>query len=154
MQRETLPPVCIQLAGARAIACAHATIPPASIPRVFANHLDKVYDAARKGICELDGQNIFVYRKAGGGNVDVQFGVGARNPFAAVGEVTYANLPTGRVATATHWGDYSRIGEAHAAVTAWCHEHGHALEGTSWEIYGHWNDDPAKRRTDVYYLLA
>jgi hypothetical protein len=23
----------------------------------------------------------------------------------------------------------------------------------SWELYGHWEDDPAKLRTDVFYLL-
>ena len=25
--------------------------------------------------------------------------------------------------------------------------------GVNWEVYGDWDDDPAKRRTDVYFLL-
>jgi len=25
--------------------------------------------------------------------------------------------------------------------------------GPNWEIYGHWTDDPAQLRTDVFYLL-
>jgi hypothetical protein len=25
--------------------------------------------------------------------------------------------------------------------------------GTSWDVYGDWEEDPAKRRTDVYFLL-
>jgi hypothetical protein len=25
--------------------------------------------------------------------------------------------------------------------------------GTNWEVYGDWDDDPARRRTDVYFLL-
>jgi hypothetical protein len=47
----------------------------------------------------------------------------------------------------------SRMGDAHAAVIAWCRANGRALTGTRWEIYGHWSDDPARVRTDVFYLL-
>ncbi len=25
---------------------------------------------------------------------------------------------------------------------------------TSWEVYGHWSEDPAQLRTDVFYLLS
>ena len=28
------------------------------------------------------------------------------------------------------------------------------LAGPCWEVYGDWHDDPAKRRTDMYHLLA
>jgi hypothetical protein len=52
-----------------------------------------------------------------------------------------------------HLGPYNRLGEAHAAIRKWCADHGHALTGVSWEIYGHWTDDPAQLRTDVFYLL-
>jgi effector-binding domain-containing protein len=75
-------------------------------------------------------------------------------PFEAAGAVRYANLPAGRVATTTHWGDYGRLGEAHAAVIAWCRAHGHALAGPRWEVYGHVSPNDAQPRTDVYYLLA
>jgi len=34
-----------------------------------------------------------------------------------------------------------------------CDENGRVRGGTRWEIYGHWDDDPAKRRTDVFYVL-
>ena len=57
------------------------------------------------------------------------------------------------VATAAHYGPYSRLGDAHAAVRQWCAAQGHALVGPFWEIYGHWTDDPAQLRTDVCYLL-
>ena len=33
-------------------------------------------------------------------------------------------------------------------------EHGHALAGRCWEIYGDWEEDVAKRRTDVCHLIA
>jgi hypothetical protein len=28
------------------------------------------------------------------------------------------------------------------------------LAGPCWELYGEWHDDPARRRTDMYHLLA
>jgi hypothetical protein len=31
---------------------------------------------------------------------------------------------------------------------------GRAQAGVNWEVYGDWDDDPAKRRTDVHALLA
>jgi len=30
---------------------------------------------------------------------------------------------------------------------------GAAQPGVSWEVYGDWDDDPAKVRTDIYFLL-
>ena len=59
----------------------------------------------------------------------------------------------GRAAAIVHFGEYSQLGMAHSSVTRWCAEHGNALEGTSFEVYGHHEEDVQKRRTDVYYLL-
>jgi effector-binding domain-containing protein len=58
------------------------------------------------------------------------------------------------IATTAHWGSYARLGAAHRAVIEWCRVHGHRLAGSRWEVYGHWTEDEAKLRTDVYYLLA
>jgi effector-binding domain-containing protein len=132
----------------------HARLPARRIPAVFAMYLDQVYAAARDGLIHIDGQNIFVYRKPDqSDDLDVDFGVGATRPFTAAGSVQYSELPVGEVATTTHWGDYSQLGAAHAAVIAWCRANRRELAGTSWEVYGHWSDDPARRRTDVFYLL-
>jgi effector-binding domain-containing protein len=79
--------------------------------------------------------------------------VGAVTMFAAVGAVEPLQTPHGVAAMTTHWGDYGRLGEAHAAVVAWCRAHGRTLAGPSWEVYGHWDADPARLRTDIYYLL-
>lgn len=53
----------------------------------------------------------------------------------------------------THVGDYRALPEANAAIQAWCRAHGRQPAGPSWDVHGHWNDDPAKLRTDVYYFL-
>ena len=146
--------VSVQVALPRVIAAVRVRLPMARVPAVFGEHLNKVYDAARNGAVRLDGQNIFVYRNTGApGEVDVEFGVGALAPFTAVGPVVCSSLPTGEVATTTHRGDYSRLGDAHSAVIAWCKANGRTPNGTRWEIYGHWTDDTSQLRTDVCYLL-
>ncbi len=148
------PAVSEQTAPARGIAAVHARLAAERVPAAFAAYLDQVYAAARDGAVALDGQNIFLYRGGADGEVEVDFGVGVAAPFPAAGPVRYAELPAGRVATATHWGDYGRLGETHAAVIAWCREQGRALAGPRWEVYGHWSPGDAQPRTDVCYLLA
>ena len=145
--------VSLQVARSRAIAAVRARLPVGRVGALFANYLNQVYAAAKEGIVQLDGQNIFVYHDAGQpGELDVEFGVGVTAPFSSAGPVQYSELPVGEVATTTHWRDYALAG-AHDAVAAWCRSHNRALSGTSWEVYGHWSDDPAKVRTDIYYLL-
>ena len=145
----------MQCAAPRSIAAVQARLPAPRIPAVFANYLDQVYAAARAGAVQLDGQNIFVYRNAPdqADRVDVEFGVGIKSPFAPVGNVRPIQLPVGEVAATTHWGAYSGLGAAHGAVTAWCRTRGRDLAGPRWEVYGHWTEVEAQRRTDVYYLL-
>ena len=58
--------------------------------------------------------------------------------------------PSGLAAMTTHHGDYGRMGEANAAILAWCKANNRTLAGPSWEVYGHWTADPAQLRTDVY----
>jgi effector-binding domain-containing protein len=146
--------VSVQRVAPRAIACVRARVQVSRIPAEFGMYLNQVYAAARAGHIAIDGQNIFSYRGTGDPAVlDAEFGVGAKTPFADVGNVVYSQLPGGEVATTTHWGDYSKLGAAHTAVTEWCRANNRRKEGTSWEIYGHMGPDPTKTRTDVYYLL-
>jgi effector-binding domain-containing protein len=148
--------VSLQRSTARTLAAVRARLPVQQVKAVFRTYLDQVYAAGRAGVVKLDGQNVFVYQRVAdqAENADVSFGVGADAPFAAIGNVRPIELPIGEVATTTHWGEYSRLGAAHDAVVEWCRSNGRRLSGTSWEVYGHWTDDPTKLRTDVYYLLG
>lgn len=139
----------------RPIAAVLARLPRSRIAAEFRTHLDQVYAAARSGAVRLDGQNVFVYRDVPGapGEFDVDFGVGVVGACAATGNVVCTATPGGRVATTTHVGDYAKLGDAHAAVVAWCRAHGHALAGTRWEVYGHWQEGVTPR-TDIHLLLA
>lgn len=89
--------------------------------------------------------------------IDLEVGVELHGPYTGHGEVVASTLPSGTVATVTHFGPYNRLADAHHAIRDWCSKQGHTLAGTNWEIYGHWedawNNDPSKIRTDVHYLL-
>lgn len=138
----------------RLVAGVRAQVPRGRVGQEFGAHLDQVYAAARAGTVALDGQNIFIYRECHGDLLTVDFGVGARTPFEAAGPVVPCHTPGGVVAMTTHHGDYAGLGAANAAIKAWCMANGRTLAGPSWEVYGHWSDDPAQLQAEVYWLLA
>ena len=140
-------------APARWVAGVRAQVRLGQVAREFSRYLDQVYAAARAGHLKVDGQNIFVHRARNGDEVTVDFCVGTAAPFEPVGTVTSLATPSGPAAMTTHHGDYGRIGEANAAILAWCNAHGRRPAGPSWEVYGHWAPDPAKLVTEIYYLL-
>ena len=90
--------------------------------------------------------------------INLEVGVELPAPFAGAGDVIGSATPAGTVATTTHYGPYGQLHMAYRALHEWCANHGHALAGPCWEVYGHWldewNDDPTKIRTDVHFLLA
>lgn len=141
------------IATPRPVAGVRAQVPRGRVAQEFGRHLDQVYAAARAGAVRLDGQNIFIYRAATADLLMVEFCVGVTAPFTTVGAVVPLVTPHGVAAMTTHHGDYARLGEANAAILAWCHAHDRLRAGPSWEVYGHWHDDPAQLRTEVYYLL-
>jgi effector-binding domain-containing protein len=96
------------------------------------------------------GRNLALYLDC---EMNLEIGVEVAQPFPGNGEVVCSSTPAGLVATVAHLGPYNRLGEAHAALHTWCADHGHSLAGPSWEVYGHWEDDPAKLRTDIFYLV-
>jgi effector-binding domain-containing protein len=84
-------------------------------------------------------------------NLDV--GVEIDASFNGSSAVLRSATPAGPVLTTVHFGPYGRLGEAHQAIRDWSARQHYRLAGPNWEIYGHWNDDPAQLRTDVFYLL-
>lgn len=99
-----------------------------------------------------DGHNVAIYWNAKGeGSIEV--GVQVVKRFEDTETVVCSSTPAGRAAMTTHFGEYSELGHAHDAVRAWCKQNSHELAGLFWEVYGDWDDDPVKRRTDVFYLL-
>ena len=139
--------------AARPVAGVRAQVRRGHVAKEFDRHLSQVYAAARAGHIHVDGQNVFIYRAATPEQLTVDFCVGVTAPFAAIGEVMPLETPHGVAAMTTHRGEYGRLGEANAAILSWCRANGRAIAGPSWEVYGHWHNDPAQLQTDVYYLL-
>jgi hypothetical protein len=112
-----------------------------------------------------DGHNVAIYHPQGHpqghrqvhpltADVSVELGVQIVQRFDATASVVCSTTPAGTVAMTTHLGPYAQLGAAHEAVLSWCARSARSITGVRWEIYGDWDDDPAKLRTDVYWQLA
>lgn len=125
------------------------------LPGQIRGYFDIVWPVIRAGKATKagHGHNVAVYRNASKQGVDVECGVQVAGKFDKAGEVECREMPLGEAVTAVHFGPYDRLGEAHDRVTAWIRNSDRKFSGVSWEIYGDWDDDPAKVRTDVFYLL-
>lgn len=88
------------------------------------------------------------------GVINLEVGVEIPDGFSGDGNVYLSKTPAGPVARTTHLGPYHLLGGAHRAIHDWCALNGRVPSGPSWEIYGHWTDDPAKLQTDIFYLLS
>jgi effector-binding domain-containing protein len=120
------------------------------LSRVVPAACGEVWNFIRANGIRNPGRHVAVYLDC---KMNIEVGAEVPGPFVSDGNVVASSIPAGRAATTTHMGPYQKLGDAHNAVQAFCKEHGHALAGVSWEIYGHWTDEPAKLRTDVYWLL-
>lgn len=125
-------------------------------PTVWGPLLDQVYGfvRSRTDLATGDGaelwQNVMLYKDD---RPDVEVGVLVSGVFQPEQPVIASELPGGEVATATHRGDYARLGVTHDAVREHVASHGRELAGPRWEIYGHWRPDPSELETEVFWLL-
>ena len=126
-------------------------------PDVCRPLLDEVYGFVRGREAELSPEqgpevwrNAFLYLDD---RPTVEIGVLVSRPFEPHGRVVPSQLPGGEVATAVHRGDYAELGRTHEAVGEFIEAQGLVRVGPSWEIYGHWREDPSELETEVYYLV-
>jgi effector-binding domain-containing protein len=128
---------------------------PQQLAKVVPEACGLVWNVLRAQQVSGAGRHVAVYLDD---KINVEVGVELDSPFAGHGEVVRSMTPAGPVAATTHFGPYGQLHAAHEAIRLWCGRNGHTLAGPSWELYGHWEDewnrDPAKIRTDVFYLLA
>jgi effector-binding domain-containing protein len=117
---------------------------PANLPARIRALFDELY----AGLKERGGLNIVFYPGTGGpGEFDIECGVQMQSG-------GNSSTPAGLVATTTYFGPYDQMRPAHQAIHQWARDNGRTLAGPSWEVYGHWTEDSAKLRTDIFYLLA
>ena len=127
------------------------TAPQSQLSRVVPDACGVVWNFIRTHEVTPRGRNVAVYLN---GKIDMEIGVEVCAHAAGESEVILSATPAGTAATATHWGDYRALHLAHDAIRDWCTANQYTPTGPSWEIYGHMGDDPAKVRTDVFYLVA
>jgi effector-binding domain-containing protein len=139
------------------IAVVRRRVAPGELSKVVPEACGLVWKTVKAAQVKDAGRHVAVYRDAGGGLLDMEVGVEVGTAFPGRDEVVGSVLSAGDAATATHFGPYRKLGEAHQAIRRWCAEQGRTLAGANWELYGHWldewNNDPSKIRTDIYYLL-
>jgi effector-binding domain-containing protein len=126
-------------------------------PDVWRPLLDEVYGFVRGREAELSPErgpevwrSAFLYLDD---RPTVEIGVLVSRPFEPHGRVVPSRLPGGDVVTAIHRGDYAELGRTHGAVGEFIEAQGLVRVGPSWEIYGHWREDPSELETEVYYLV-
>jgi effector-binding domain-containing protein len=148
------PAVIVKTVEPTPTAVVAATTTWAEFPKVWGPMLDAVWSflrgAAPQGL-HGHGHNVMLYKDD---VPNVEVGVQVNGPFDPVGEVVPSLLPGGLVATATHTGPVTSIGDTHAAVREWAGAAGHRLAGSHWEIYG--DPDPATGdfAVEVVWLLV
>jgi effector-binding domain-containing protein len=125
------------------IAAARGPLVKGQVAATMLALLGQAWGMVRKSGIKTDGQSVAIYRSD-------MIEAGPRllekiNDCVAT--------PSGLAVMTIHMGPYELLGNAHGAIREWCAANGHALEGTNWEVYGHHEEDPARRRTDVFYLL-
>ena len=113
----------------------------------LAHNIRKLFDQFYSRFKGKGGLNIVFYP---GWSENSEFEIGCGVLVESGGNAT---TPAGLVATTTYFGPYEKMHPAHRAIHEWARQNGRKL-GPSWEVYGHWNDDPAKRRTDIHYLVG
>jgi effector-binding domain-containing protein len=148
--------ITVEVAHPLTLAAVRSTVPASGIATAWKPALDKVWAFLRMNHILNSGQNVFFYHhpERSGDAMNIDFGVQVSYRFDDVGDVMCVETPSGEVAQAVHIGPYDRLREAHTAIHRWCEANKRPIASSSWEIYGHWNDDPEKLVTTIRYLLA
>jgi effector-binding domain-containing protein len=135
--------VQIKQVPSQPIAIVRGTATKANLPTRIRELFDQFY-AGFKG---KGGLNIVLYPGSVAGEFEIACGV-------QLDQGGNASTPEGTVATTVYMGPYDQMRLAHLAIHKSVSDNGRQLAGPSWEVYGHWSDDPSKLRTDIFYLLS
>ena len=134
----------------RSLAVARGGASRAELGGTIMRLLDTVWPVLRAQHVQT-GHNVVVYL---GGLEHIEAGVEVLTDFIDTDDVRHSQTPAGPAATTTHWGEYSEMAGAYAALERWCGANGRQQTGVSWEVYGDWAESPKQRRTDIYLLLT
>jgi effector-binding domain-containing protein len=115
--------------------------------------LEQVWNHIRAAGVQGYGHNVFLYENQSAEGASVAMGVEVPEAVEAPEGFEIALTPSGTAATLAHTGPYDGLAAATQRLLDWCTEHHHQPGGASWEVYGDWDNDPEKLRTDIYIRL-
>ena len=114
---------------------------------------DVTYSWLRTAEVRQVGPNYALYDECTKQSLRVRVGFPVSGPFLETESVRCVERPPGRAAHATHQGPYDNLHVTYRALREWCMREGILLGGESWEVYGEWQDDPSRLRTDLFLRL-
>jgi effector-binding domain-containing protein len=128
-------------------------VPRAELSRWAPELLGRVWAFLKTAPLQQAGHNVCIYRKPTSDSIELEAGVQVSTTFEAQGGVACSRTPAGGAAHIVHIGPYHELGKAHDALSAFCAAQGFPV-GVHWEVYGDWEEDPSKLRTDVYRTIG
>lgn len=154
-----VPVVTVATVEPRLIAAVRSRTTLANLPEAIRAGLDHVWPQIRRPLAPArPGLNVVLYHASEPTNLGKEFeidaGVEVDAGFKPSPPVYLTQTPSGRVVTAAHFGPYDQMAGAYDAIQKYVRENHLSRTGPSWEVYGHWSDDPAKVRTDIFFTLA
>src|ERR1043165_7499350 len=111
-------PYEIKLTNTEAIPTAviRSRVEPKELSKFVPAACGEVWSFIRSAGLPRPGRHVALYLDGGA----VEVGAEVSETFIGNGRVHCSQLPAGRVATTTHFGPYTRLGEAHSAMRKWC----------------------------------
>lgn len=129
---------------------------PSEIAAVLSRLFGRVLAYAHKSGAEIVGQPFTRYLAFDDKTVELEAGMAIAAPVEGHGEIVADLLPAGPAAITVHVGPYSRLAEAHVAMSEWLDEQGREPAGPPWEIYvtdPRHTSDPDEWKTQIVYPL-
>lgn len=106
---------------------------------------------------EPAGMPFAIYHSMQGDAVELECGMPVAGATPGTGRIQAGELPSGTMATVTHFGPYDNLPQTWAALTQWIESEGLKPAGSPWEVYvtdpGK-EPDQAKWRTDIFFPVC
>jgi effector-binding domain-containing protein len=135
------------------LALTQAELLRSEIPARIRGMFDITYSWLRSADVRQAGHNYALYDKCTKHSLRVRVGFPVSGPFHDTESIHCIEFSPGPAAHATHIGPYVNLHVTYRLLAEWCLQEHLPLSGESWEIYGDWNDDPSKLKTDLYLAL-
>ncbi len=145
--------ITIQTVDARQLLGRQTRSPWPTIGTTARPEMDALWDVIRGEGLQHD-HNIWIYTDPTPTDVAMTVGVEILGDFDAPTDFVKAHTPAGIAAHLTFMGDYGGLREAHDAVRRFIEDSPYVRTGTTWEVYGDWQDDPNRRRTDIFHEVT